>query len=64
LLAADAAFLAQGDGDAFLRQEQGGADADDAAADDHHIGSIRQRRVGGDRLDGRGHAVPWCVTVR
>ena len=57
LLAGDVALLAQHHRDAALRQEQGRASADDAAADDHDIGAGRQFLVGWDRIDARRHAV-------
>jgi hypothetical protein len=55
LLAGDAALLDQRDGDAAPRQEIGRRTADDAAADDDHIGAGGQLVIADDGIDGRGH---------
>ena len=57
LLAADAALLAQHDRVALLGQEQRGAGADDAAANDHHAGARGKAGVGLNRIDWGRHAI-------
>ena len=57
LLAADAALLAQHDRVALLGQEQRGAGADDAAADDDHPGAIGKAGVGLNKIDWGRHAM-------
>src|SRR5258707_14125622 len=58
LLAGDVALLAQDGRDALLREEQGRARPDDAAADDDDIGAGRKSLVGCDRIDARRHGSP------
>ena len=45
LLAGDAPLFAKRDGEAALGEKPGGRTADDAAADDHHIDGLGQRRA-------------------
>ncbi len=56
LLAADLPFFAQHHRDALTREEERGADADDAAANDDDLGRGGLIRVACDWIEGRGHA--------
>ncbi len=55
LLRAHLALLADHDGNALLRQEQRRGHADNAAADHHHAGAMRQVAVGLHRIHARRH---------